>query len=111
MDSERQVKQINDDFKLQIQEWKNFLLRGDEFADQQNYWRAFEEQEQRVRSQAQTLPHSEQADTELQAVRILAHAGQEEQQKCIDAGMDLVLTKPLTQQTLKFALDAEVLTG
>ncbi|RYD87736.1 MAG: methyl-accepting chemotaxis protein, partial [Sphingobacteriales bacterium] len=38
------VDHINVAFKSQIQEWKNFLLRGSNASDAQKYWQAFNEQ-------------------------------------------------------------------
>lgn len=43
------------DFKKQVQEWKNILLRGHQADDLARYSKAFHEQEARVRREAQIL--------------------------------------------------------
>ncbi|MDD0816740.1 methyl-accepting chemotaxis protein [Curvibacter sp. HBC28] len=47
--------QLLSDFKVQIQEWKNVLLRGRDDKQRQRYWSAFEKQEAAVRQSAQSL--------------------------------------------------------
>ncbi len=42
------VDQANLEFKSQVQEWKNVLLRGKDPAAQDKYWGQFEEQERKV---------------------------------------------------------------
>jgi methyl-accepting chemotaxis protein len=42
------VDQANLDFKIQVQEWKNVLLRGKQISERDRSWRQFEEQERRV---------------------------------------------------------------
>ncbi|UVJ45638.1 methyl-accepting chemotaxis protein [Pseudomonas sp. LS1212] len=42
------IDQANLQFKVQVQEWKNVLLRGKNPADRDKYWNQFEDQEQRV---------------------------------------------------------------
>jgi methyl-accepting chemotaxis protein len=44
------VDHINVAFKSQIQEWKNFLLRGSNASDAQKYWQAFNEQHRNFES-------------------------------------------------------------
>ena len=56
---------------------------------------------------AQKIRSIERADSQRKRVHILAltaHAAAEEKQKCITAGMDNVLTKPISQQRLKEAI-------
>ncbi len=43
------------DFKTQVQEWKNVILRGSKPDQLTAYWQAFERQEASVRQQTQTL--------------------------------------------------------
>ncbi|WP_062389155.1 methyl-accepting chemotaxis protein [Pseudomonas abietaniphila] len=42
------VDQANLQFKIQVQEWKNVLLRGKQPADRDKFWAQFEEQERQV---------------------------------------------------------------
>jgi len=42
------VDQANLQFKIQVQEWKNVLLRGKQAADRDKFWGQFEEQERLV---------------------------------------------------------------
>jgi methyl-accepting chemotaxis protein len=42
------VDEANLQFKIQVQEWKNVLLRGKSPADRDKYWAQFEEQERQV---------------------------------------------------------------
>ncbi|MEK1939309.1 MAG: methyl-accepting chemotaxis protein [Pseudomonas sp.] len=42
------VDQANLEFKAQVQEWKNVLLRGKDQAAQDKYWGQFEDQERKV---------------------------------------------------------------
>lgn len=46
---------IQSDFKVQVQEWKNVLLRGKDPEKLQKYWNKFQEQEAKVDQQARTL--------------------------------------------------------
>ncbi|KAF1054927.1 MAG: Methyl-accepting chemotaxis protein CtpH [Stenotrophomonas maltophilia] len=48
LQSAQLVDQANLAFKIQVQEWKNVLLRGQTPADLQKYWGQFEEQERSV---------------------------------------------------------------
>ncbi|PHX41326.1 chemotaxis protein, partial [Pseudomonas sp. NZIPFR-PS5] len=42
------VDQANLQFKVQVQEWKNVLLRGKQPADRDKFWAQFEDQERQV---------------------------------------------------------------
>ncbi|MDD0840467.1 methyl-accepting chemotaxis protein [Curvibacter sp. HBC61] len=59
--------QLLSDFKVQIQEWKNVLLRGRDPAQRQRYWAAFEKQEALVQQRAQAL-QGQVAQPEAQAL-------------------------------------------
>ncbi|SAK99196.1 methyl-accepting chemotaxis sensory transducer [Caballeronia fortuita] len=64
--SERMVSEMLVTFKLQVQEWKDTLLRGKDPAKLQKYWSAFETRERAVSKFAddlkRTLPAGESRD-------------------------------------------------
>ena len=48
LETSRLIDEANLEFKVQVQEWKNVLLRGGADADREKYWSSFEHQEDRV---------------------------------------------------------------
>ncbi|NQD94481.1 methyl-accepting chemotaxis protein, partial [Pseudomonas sp. CrR25] len=46
----RLVDSANVEFKVQVQEWKNVLLRGKNPADRDKYWHQFQVQEAKVQT-------------------------------------------------------------
>lgn len=48
LESSRLIDAANVEFKIQVQEWKNVLLRGQGSANLQRYWSQFEAQERKV---------------------------------------------------------------
>lgn len=48
------------DFKTQVQLWKNLLLRGQDSAEFQKYWRSFEAQQQLVQKDLQNLQETDE---------------------------------------------------
>jgi methyl-accepting chemotaxis protein len=48
LQASQRVDQANLQFKIQVQEWKNVLLRGKQPADRDIFWAQFEEQERQV---------------------------------------------------------------
>ncbi|ART51143.1 methyl-accepting chemotaxis protein [Acidovorax carolinensis] len=52
---ERLASSVLNEFKVQVQEWKNVLLRGKDPAQLTRYWAAFEKREKSVNEQAQKL--------------------------------------------------------
>jgi methyl-accepting chemotaxis protein-1 (serine sensor receptor) len=52
---ERDVAVLLNDFKTQVQEWKNVLLRGKDSAQRERYWAAFQKKESDVARGAQQL--------------------------------------------------------
>ncbi|RZL09812.1 MAG: HAMP domain-containing protein [Rubrivivax sp.] len=73
---ERAVKQIESEFKTQVQEWKNTLLRGQQPEPLAKYWAAFQESEGKVAQDAQTLVSQlpEGPSKALMAQFVQAHA-------------------------------------
>ncbi|MBL4833719.1 MAG: methyl-accepting chemotaxis protein [Pseudomonas sp.] len=49
------IEQANGEFKTQVQEWKNVLLRGSDPAAREKYWAAFQTQERQVQSELEEL--------------------------------------------------------
>ena len=52
---ERKAATMLQDFKVQVQEWKNVLLRGKDSAQRERYWVAFQKQERIVVQDASQL--------------------------------------------------------
>ncbi len=52
---ERMAAGMLNDFKVQVQEWKNVLLRGKDPAQLTRFWTAFEKQEKAIKEEAQKL--------------------------------------------------------
>lgn len=65
--SERAVKLMLADFKTQVQEWKNTLLRGHDQGDREKYWKRFQEREADVQNEGQALLNM-LSDPEVEAV-------------------------------------------
>ncbi len=58
-----QLGETNLLFKIQVQEWKNVLLRGKDSANREKYWNAFQATETRIREQAESLKSGLQPGT------------------------------------------------
>lgn len=52
---ERAINQMNYDFKVQVQEWKNVLLRGADTSDREKYWGRFNDHSESIQAQARAL--------------------------------------------------------
>ena len=59
------VDQANLQFKIQVQEWKNVLLRGKQPADRDKFWAQFEEQERQVQDTLGRLSAMTVLDAEI----------------------------------------------
>ena len=55
LEASQLVDNANLEFKIQVQEWKNVLLRGKNPENLQKYWSQFESQEQKVNAQLNQL--------------------------------------------------------
>jgi methyl-accepting chemotaxis protein len=58
-----QIGALNLQFKTQVQEWKNVLLRGHQTKDREKYWTKFTQQHELVQQQAQNILQLELTDT------------------------------------------------
>jgi methyl-accepting chemotaxis protein len=65
VESSRLIDAANVEFKIQVQEWKNVLLRGQDSANLQRYWSQFEEQERKVQDTLAKLARVAAADPAL----------------------------------------------
>ena len=65
IEASRLIDQSNLEFKVQVQEWKNVLLRGKSQENLTKYWRSFEEQEREVQALLGTLIQASQNDPAL----------------------------------------------
>jgi methyl-accepting chemotaxis protein len=75
---ERVVRVMQLDFKKQVQEWKDVLLRGSDPASLEKYWNNFEEQERKIKGGAETLRREIQDDPKaLELVEQFLRAHQE----------------------------------
>lgn len=63
---EHQIQAARNAFRIQVQEWKNVLLRGFDQKDFDQYWLQFEQQEQAVKTHIQALLKS-QSDPQISA--------------------------------------------
>ncbi|MGK4340017.1 methyl-accepting chemotaxis protein [Ectopseudomonas oleovorans] len=65
LESSRLIDAANVEFKIQVQEWKNVLLRGQDSANLQRYWGQFEAQERKVQDILGQLTQVAAADPAL----------------------------------------------
>ncbi|MFJ4142186.1 methyl-accepting chemotaxis protein [Pseudomonas sp. NPDC089734] len=61
------VDEANLQFKVQVQEWKNVLLRGKTPAERDKFWAQFEEQERKVQSTLGQLADMKGTDASLKS--------------------------------------------
>ncbi|HBX57522.1 methyl-accepting chemotaxis protein [Pseudomonas sp. UBA2684] len=71
LQASRLVDSANLEFKVQVQEWKNVLLRGKNPADLEKYWAQFQAQESKVQALlAQLAEQQQDADLKTQVERL-----------------------------------------
>lgn len=66
--AEREVAVVLSDFKTQVQEWKNVLLRGHEESDRTKYWQRFQSKESAIQSKLLELQQSERVNAEAKRI-------------------------------------------
>ena len=71
---ERHAATMLHDFKVQVQEWKNVLLRGKDMAQRDRYWAAFLKQEKAVAQAAERLQTDLPSGPALEKVRAFTQA-------------------------------------
>ncbi|RLJ39457.1 methyl-accepting chemotaxis protein [Acidovorax sp. 106] len=71
---ERRAATMLQDFKVQVQEWKNVLLRGKDAAQRDRYWAAFQKQEKAVAQAASQLQSDLPSGPALDKVRAFSQA-------------------------------------
>ncbi|MDC8832709.1 hypothetical protein [Alteromonas gilva] len=57
---ERQINEALNEFKTQVQEWKNVLLRGRNEEDRLKYWQRFKQREESVQQQLDSMLQNSQ---------------------------------------------------
>jgi len=70
------INRANLEFKNQVQEWKNVLLRGGDPDDQQKYWKQFEAAEQSVEATLQEIKQLDVSAATLTEIDKLSNAHQ-----------------------------------
>ena len=65
LEASRLIDEANLRFKVQVQEWKNVLLRGSSPSDREKYWGSFENQERQVQATLERLVGLSQDNTAL----------------------------------------------
>ncbi len=58
LDHERQINQLVSEFKIQVQEWKNVLLRGHDEKNLNKYWNRFKENQNEIQQKAKRLSNA-----------------------------------------------------
>lgn len=93
------LDEANLQFKIQVQEWKNVLLRGKQPADLNKYWGQFEERQRQVQDILGQIANHESTDAELntriknlrEAHRVLGTAYQKGRDAFVAANGDPVV--------------------
>ncbi|AFU98845.1 ATP-binding protein [Simiduia agarivorans] len=69
MQAMHELAEINLQFKLQVQEWKNLLLRGNNAEDRAHYWQSFQDASSEVRRLVEQLEQQPLSQATRQALR------------------------------------------
>ncbi len=62
INSERMISAMLINFKTQVQEWKNVLLRGHDTANRDKYWGRFQDREREIQEQGEVLVNTLEND-------------------------------------------------
>ncbi|HNQ11182.1 MAG TPA: methyl-accepting chemotaxis protein, partial [Giesbergeria sp.] len=82
-------------FKVQVQEWKNVLLRGKDAEQLKRYWAAFEKEEAAIQTQAAQLLKGLPAGDARERVQQFAQAHQRMGGLGLDGGFFLFKRGPV----------------
>ena len=74
------IDEANLQFKIQVQDWKNVLLRGKDPANLEKYWGQFEQQEQKVASELAELQQQMNANGQAELASQVKNLADEHQQ-------------------------------
>lgn len=55
IDNERRIHELNFNFKIQVQEWKNTLIRGHDDESREKYWGKFQTAHQKIQNEIKSL--------------------------------------------------------
>lgn len=55
IDNERRIHELNFNFKIQVQEWKNTLIRGHDTESREKYWGKFQAVHQKIQNEIKSL--------------------------------------------------------
>lgn len=58
IENERKIHEINFDFKIQVQEWKNTLIRGHDTQNRDKYWGKFQTMHKKIQGNIKSLSGS-----------------------------------------------------
>lgn len=73
---ERTINQINFAFKVQVQEWKNVLLRGADASQRDKYWGRFQENHEQIQTRGAALLQQLEAGASAELLRQFLNAHQ-----------------------------------
>jgi len=73
---EREIASLLQDFRVQVQEWKNVLLRGVDSHQLTTYWKRFENQERKIQEQGKWLADQVQSPQARQLIQQFLQAHQ-----------------------------------
>ncbi|WP_100643270.1 methyl-accepting chemotaxis protein [Alteromonas facilis] len=121
--AERDVATVLSDFKTQVQEWKNVLLRGHDDENREKYWTRFQERESTIQQSLRRMlgnsAVSEKAKQTINAFlaahNVMAEKYREGYQAYINAGFDPkvgdLAVKGIDREPAKLLTDLKLMIG